>query len=493
MKSYCCLRLLVIAALCCCWCMTAALAAPARDTSLSATLKHQGNAMATQSRYPEALSYYTRALKQAGKEGDNKVMGECLNNIGMVYAEFRDFESAVFYFTKANRMAERNGDTRLRAFTAINLANAYCMKNEPQKASVYLRQLKGIDFKPKSQKDYFVDFCSGLIASRHKQPAAAIGYFNQARDVALKTRQPASPALWYEMGNAYSAMGRTDSALACFRTSVAIANRDNNVEESAQAYKALADVFKRYHMTDSVIAYQSEYIGLQDSLFNQAKFNQAKARLIDYENELVDEHISSLKGWIWLLVAGIVVVLAVLLVIVNLYRQLQLAQRLLVRKNEALIAHNRHERPAPAHDAPASDVQPAAGTELPLSKEQAQELLARINAAMENPDVIVDPAFNLNKLAKMVDSNTKYVSAILNESSGKSFKTLLNENRIQEVCRRLSDDDGYGCYTIAAIANSAGYNSMNNFITVFKRLVGMTPSRYRQLSLKERHAQQPSN
>lgn len=477
----------MIAAMCCC--MMAALAAPARDTSQCATLKDKGNAMATQSRYPEALGYYTRALRQARKTGNNKVYRECLNNIGMIYAEFRDFESAIFYFIKSNNMAARNGDKHLAAITAINLANAYCAKNEPRNAAVYLQQLKGIDFTPKHDKDYFVKFCSGVIASRKKQYSAALGYFTQARNVAFKNRLPLSPALWYEMGNAYSSMGRTDSALACLRTSVAIANRDNNVEESAQAYKSLANVFKRYHMTDSVIAYQSEYINLQDSLFNQAKFNQAKARLIDYENELVDEHISSLKGWIWLLVAGIVIVLAVLLVIVNLYRQLQLAQRLLVRKNEALIAHNRHERPATAHDAPASDVQPAAGTELPLSQEQAAQLLARINAAMENPDVIVDPAFNLNKLAKMVDSNTKYVSAILNESSGKSFKTLLNENRVQEVCRRLSDEENYGCYTIAAIANSAGYNSMNNFITVFKRLVGMTPSRYRQLSLKERRAQ----
>lgn len=479
---------MIVAATCCC--MIATLAAPARDTSLCATLKEKGNSMANQSRYPEALSYYTRALKQAGKTGNNKVYSECLNNIGMVYAEFRDYESAVFYLAKSNRLAERNGDNHLKAITAINLTNAYCMKNEPRQATFYLHQLKNTDFKPQQQKDYFVNFCSGIIASRKKRHAAAIGYFYQARDVAVKTSQPASPALWYEMGNAYSSLGRTDSALACFRTSVAIANRDNNVEESAQAYKALASVFKRYHMTDSVIAYQNEYINLQDSLFNQAKFNQAKARLLDYENELVDEHISSLKSWIWLLVAGIVIVLVVLFVILNLYRQLQLAQRVLVRKNEALIAHNRHERTATP---PASGAQPTEDTELPLSQEQAARLLERINAAIVNPDVIVDPTFNLNKLAKIVDSNTKYVSAILNESSGKSFKTLLNENRIQEVCRRLSDEENYGCYTIAAIANSVGYNSMNNFITVFKRLVGMTPSRYRQISLKERAAQRPAS
>ena len=78
------------------------------------------------------------------------------------------------------------------------------------------------------------------------------------------------------------------------------------------------------------------------------------------------------------------------------------------------------------------------------------------------------------------------MSAIINDVFKKNFKTLLNEYRIREVCRRLSDDENYGQLTIAAIANTVGYNSMNNFITVFKRIVGMTPSKYRQLSLKER-------
>lgn len=53
----CCQRLFMIVAATCC-CMIATLAAPARDTSLCATLKEKGNSMANQSRYPEALSYY---------------------------------------------------------------------------------------------------------------------------------------------------------------------------------------------------------------------------------------------------------------------------------------------------------------------------------------------------------------------------------------------------------------------------------------------------
>jgi AraC-like DNA-binding protein len=58
------------------------------------------------------------------------------------------------------------------------------------------------------------------------------------------------------------------------------------------------------------------------------------------------------------------------------------------------------------------------------------------------------------------------------------------------VCQRLVDEENYGQLTIAAIANTVGYNSMNNFILFFKRIVGMTPSKYRQLALKEQQKDQ---
>ncbi len=50
-------------------------------------------------------------------------------------------------------------------------------------------------------------------------------------------------------------------------------------------------------------------------------------------------------------------------------------------------------------------------------------------------------------------------------------------------------DSAVVCYQ-AAIANTVGYNSMNNFILFFKRIVGMTPSKYRQLALKEQQKDQ---
>lgn len=471
----------------------------AADTAQCLKLKEAGNRCVVANQYAEALKLYTQAMQQAEQSGNRKVYVECVSNVGMVYAAFRDYDRAIFYFDKANRQALADGYERMVPITAINMMAACCAKGEAEQAERYLTMLEQHPVPSAAQQDYYLTFNRGLIASGKKQYQQAVSHLR--RTVTLAGKE-CSPSVWYELGNAYQGWGKTDSALLCYRQAVDIAQRSNNYEETSQAYKALSEVYKQLGQPDSAIKCQTLYINLQDSLFNINKFNLAKAELFDYENTLIDRHIHSLQGWIGLLVCIVLLVLAVLFVIIRLYRQVQSAQRLLVRKNQELIAQNERSKqlraeylstlrettpPLPQPEAEVeqqnTEAESASSSELPLSPEQQSLLAEQITQVMDNAEVIADPDFNLSRLAKLVDSNTKYVSAIINDNFGKNFKTLLNESRIREVCRRLSDDEHYGQLTIAAIAGGMGYNSMNNFITAFKRITGMTPSRYRQLAL----------
>ncbi len=473
----------------------------AADTAQCLKLKEAGNRCVEVNQYVEALKYYTTAVEQAQLSGNRKVYAECISNIGMVYAAFRDYERAIFYFEKANQQALHDNYEHLVSLTAINLMAAYCSKGDPDHAENYLHMLEQHHIAQAEQQEYYLTFNRGLIASGRRQYRQAVDCFDRSIAMAGKS---ASPSLWYEMGNAYAGWGKVDSARVCYSRAVEIAQQSNNYEETSQAYKALSEIYKQCNLPDSAIKYQTQYINLQDSLFNINKFNLAKAELFDYENNLIDRHIHSLHGWIWLLVGIVIVVVAILVVIFRLYRQLQAAQRLLVRKNQELIAQNERSKQLRAdylstmREAATQLTEPETNTtaqepegdlgesnELPLSQEQRALLAEQITQVMDNADAIIDPDFNLNRLSKLVNSNTKYVSVIINDTFQKNFKTLLNESRIREVCRRLSDDEHYGQLTIAAIANGVGYNSMNNFITAFKRITGMTPSKYRQLALKQ--------
>lgn len=113
-----------------------------------------------------------------------------------------------------------------------------------------------------------------------------------------------------------------------------------------------------------------------------------------------------------------------------------------------------------------------------------KQLLNKINDVMEDMSVISNPDFCLQMLADMVQSNTNYVSRVINNSYNKNFKTLLNERRIREVCHKLSDTENYVGYTMQVIYEEVGYKNASSFIRAFKKVYNMTPSEYQKLASK---------
>lgn len=86
-----------------------------------------------------------------------------------------------------------------------------------------------------------------------------------------------------------------------------------------------------------------------------------------------------------------------------------------------------------------------------ISEHQLESMVKKITTVLANIDIISNPQFNLSPLTGLVDSNHTYVSWIINETFGKTFKQLLNEYRIKEADKRLCDEDNYGNFTIEAI------------------------------------------
>lgn len=111
--------------------------------------------------------------------------------------------------------------------------------------------------------------------------------------------------------------------------------------------------------------------------------------------------------------------------------------------------------------------------------DDAKELLtSRVVNLFEETTEIYAEDFNLQKLSSLVSSNYKNVSQVVNEHFGKNFNAVLNDYRIQEACRRLSDVSQYGSYTIEAIGRGLGYGSRSTFVSQFKQITGLTPSEF---------------
>ncbi len=91
----------------------------------------------------------------------------------------------------------------------------------------------------------------------------------------------------------------------------------------------------------------------------------------------------------------------------------------------------------------------------------------------------LDPLLSMDKLADELSMSTSHFSKLINTYSGHNFSDYINEFRIIQSKKLLSDKD-FKQYTIVSIGLECGFNSKSTFYTAFKKFTGQTPSDYRE-------------
>ncbi len=85
--------------------------------------------------------------------------------------------------------------------------------------------------------------------------------------------------------------------------------------------------------------------------------------------------------------------------------------------------------------------------------------------------------YSINNLSEDLHTNRNYLSQVINEKFNRNFNSLVNEQRVKEALRIMTEEEGQR-YTIEHVAGSVGYKSRTTFINAFKKYVGVTPSFY---------------
>lgn len=107
---------------------------------------------------------------------------------------------------------------------------------------------------------------------------------------------------------------------------------------------------------------------------------------------------------------------------------------------------------------------------------------ARLEALMKEEKLYLDENLSLDSLAHNLLISRHQLSRILNENFGKSFRHYVNEFRIAEAKKILSDSKST---TVMRIAFDAGFNNKATFNAQFMRATGMTPIAYRKQHRRE--------
>jgi AraC-like DNA-binding protein/uncharacterized membrane protein (GlpM family) len=108
-----------------------------------------------------------------------------------------------------------------------------------------------------------------------------------------------------------------------------------------------------------------------------------------------------------------------------------------------------------------------------------EELNNKLEKAILEDKVFLNPKLTVKILATEIDSNEKYMSYLINKKYDKNFSNFINEHRI-EFAKKILVDKDYNQYTIEAIGGLSGFNSKSGFNTLFKKYTGLTPSKYKK-------------
>jgi AraC-like DNA-binding protein len=118
-----------------------------------------------------------------------------------------------------------------------------------------------------------------------------------------------------------------------------------------------------------------------------------------------------------------------------------------------------------------------------LSKEEKRSdwkrVLGQVEAHMNSQRPWLDPDLTLEQLASQVQLRPKLLSQAINEGSGKNFFEFINQYRIEEA-KRLLTDPADKKITVLEVLYQVGFNSKSSFNTVFKKQTGLTPSEFKK-------------
>lgn len=120
-----------------------------------------------------------------------------------------------------------------------------------------------------------------------------------------------------------------------------------------------------------------------------------------------------------------------------------------------------------------------------LSREQRRLYQRRIESYLQTEQPYLNTDFRMRDMVEATGIPRHHLSMTVNTLYGTNFNNLINRYRIRYVLSRF-DDPAWNHLTLEGVAEEAGFNSRTTFLNAFKKVTGMTPSKFRkQLEKKE--------
>ena len=451
--------------------------------------------------YQPALDEYLKAYEHSKKTDNPYLKKTIIYHLGVVKSYLGYYDDALNLFNASKAYFE--SQLKIQAdHPNLVFNNQKGYFNSLHQQIICYRQLNdfiksdsliraGLSALPKSnefalEKAYFLK-CLGISNFRKKQYTNAITHFSTALPELKKIDDFtwASVSYFY-IGKSHEEMNKEELAIPYFTKVDSIFQKQNFIfPEVRNNYEVLIKHYFKTGDTKKELFYTKQLLKVDSVLNKDFKYLSTRIykeydtkALLNKQEQLENRNFISLK----LLMASSFLIIVLFIVIVYRIRRekqikrnyVELEKRILERetlpiKDNIITIPNRRENRTEIPDNILNDI---------LQKlEKFEQKKGFRKKGLTQPE-----------LAKKFDTNTTYLSQIINEYKGKNFNAYLNELRINYITKELYHNPKFLEYTIEGLAEDCGVSSRQNFSDFFNEINGIRPAdfiRKRRAELKE--------
>ena len=444
-----------------------------------------GQAYYFQGLFGKALDTYNEALVLAERINDEKFQFKLLVQIGYIRFSVKDHAEAINFYKRSLEISNSsNYDAIARddsnAATYFYLSLAYTELKQKDSAFYYINNALKLTQKAKDscRRKYFLR-SKAKIQILNNDLSTAESNLKKAFELCKPSTKGDTLVFYGDLGELYLAKKEYKKSQKYLQESIDIYQVKEEEEGFMEDYyKLLAKAYKHTGDIDKSNFYLEKYINTTEQ-FGKIKdtVNQSLKLLEvqEFKNELsaIKEEKNLKQTYLnYLFLGASVIILLLLVVLLRFYRNKKKNEE----KFEALMLKmettNEKDRITDTKD---EVLEEKSSNDVP--EETKQQILEGLKK-LEEKEYFLKQDCNSYNVAKKINTNTSYLSKVINSHFGKNFNTYINDLRINYAIVRLKNDVIFRSYSIQSIAEELGYKSADSFSKYFKLNTGLNPSFY---------------
>jgi len=112
-----------------------------------------------------------------------------------------------------------------------------------------------------------------------------------------------------------------------------------------------------------------------------------------------------------------------------------------------------------------------------LNEKECKLICDKLFSYIESEKPYTNSDLKIVDISQAIHCSSHSLSYIFNQYLTKNYYDFINEYRVKEF-QRLISDENYSKYTLSALAEKSGFSSRASFFRSFKKLTGITPNEY---------------